>query len=119
MKEIKAYIRPHMLDRVIDALEAEPDRPGVTISEVRGFGHASGGGPARMTERTKLEIVVSADQVQTVVDLILRHARTGKAGDGKIFVSDVERAVRVSTGEGDEAAVRPRSKPPSGSPDAT
>ncbi|PEN05561.1 hypothetical protein CRI93_12765 [Longimonas halophila] len=106
MKEIKAFVRPHQADHVIDALESSPDSPGVTVSDVRGFGHPKGGGPARLTERTKLEIVVPDDQVEDVLSAIIEHARTGRFGDGKIFVSDVADAVRIRTGERGAAAVR-------------
>lgn len=106
MKEIKAFVRPHQADHVIDVLEAQPDAPGVTVSDVRGFGHPKGGGPAQLAERTKLEIVVPDEQVESVLDTIIEHARTGRFGDGKIFVSDVEEAVRIRTGERGVAAVR-------------
>ncbi len=106
MKEIKAFVRPHQADRVIDALENSPEAPGVTVSDVRGYGHPKGGGPARLTERTKLEIVVPDDRVEAVLDTIIAHAHTGRFGDGKIFVSPVEEAVRIRTNERGEAAVR-------------
>lgn len=106
MKEIKAYLRPNRVDAVVDALEADADRPGVTVTEVRGFGHPKGGGPARLTRRAKLEIVVPDDQVERVVEIIVRKARTGEHGDGKIFISDVADAVRVRTGERGTTAVR-------------
>ena len=105
MKEIKAYIRPHQLDRVVDALEAKPESPGVTVSEVKGFGHPKGGGPAELMRRAKLEIVVPDTQVESIITLITEHAQTGNFGDGKIFVSDVEGAVRIRTGERGEEAV--------------
>ena len=105
MKEIKAYIRPHQLDRTVDALEAGPEGPGVTVSEVKGFGHPKGGGPARLTKRAKLEIVVPDDEVEETIQAIIEHARTGNFGDGKIFVSDVEAALRIRTGERGTAAV--------------
>lgn len=106
MKEIKAYLRPHMVDPVVDALETEPGLPGVTVSEVTGFGHAAGGGPVELTERAKLEIVVPDAEVEHVVGVIVQEARTGAPGDGKIFVSDVTGAVRIRTGERGEAAVK-------------
>jgi nitrogen regulatory protein P-II 1 len=100
------YLRPHQLDSVIDALEARSDSPGVTVAHVHGFGHPKGGGPAEFLERRKLEIVVPDDWVEDVVDIIVDEAHTGRYGDGKIFVSDVEEAVRIRTGERGEAAVR-------------
>lgn len=105
MKEIKAYIRPHQLDRVIDALEADPESPGVTVSEVKGFGHPKGGGPAQLARRVKLETVVRDKQVEKIIRVIAEHARTGRFGDGKIFVSGVEAAVRIRTGERGRKAV--------------
>ena len=105
MKEIKAYVRPHMADHVIDALEAEPDRPGVTVTNVKGFGHPKQDEPAELSRRAKMEIVVPDEQVETVVELIVKHARTGRVGDGKIFVYSVDEAVRVRTGERGKAAV--------------
>lgn len=106
MKEIKAYLRPHMLDAVVDALEARSEMPGVTVVEVRGFGHVEGDGPVELTERVKLEIVVPDAMADRVVDTIVEEARTGSAGDGNVFVSDVADAVRIRTGERGEAAVR-------------
>ena len=105
MKEIKAYLRPHMVDHVIDALEAAPNRPGVTVTRVEGFGHPRQDEPAELSRRAKLEIVVPDAQVETVIALIVEHARTGRVGDGKIFVYSVEDAVRVRTGERGKVAV--------------
>ena len=105
MKEIKAYVRPHMTDHVIDALEATPDRPGVTVTKVEGFGHPRAGEPAELSRVAKLETVVPDEQVEAVIDVIVEHARTGRVGDGKIFVSTVEEAVRIRTGESGRAAV--------------
>jgi nitrogen regulatory protein P-II 1 len=106
MKEIKAYIRTTMIDAVMDALESEPDRPGMTVTEVRGFGHPKQGEPPVLQTLAKLEIVVMDNQVQSVVDLILKHARTGRYGDGKIFVSNVEKAYRIRTGDQGTDALR-------------
>jgi len=105
MKEIKAYIRSEMLDIVLDAIAALANSPAVTVVPVRGFGHPKGGGPPGLVERTKLEIVVPDPQVETVVKCVLQHARTGAAGDGKVFVSTVEAAARIRTGERGEGAV--------------
>lgn len=105
MKEIKAYVRPHMLDHVIDALEATPDRPGVTVTKVEGFGHPRAGEPAELARRAKLEIVVPDEQVEAVIGVIVEHARTGRVGDGKIFVYSVDEAVRIRTGERGRDAV--------------
>lgn len=109
MKEIKAYLRPHQLDEVVDALEADPESPGVTVTEVKGYGHPKGGGPAEFTRRVKLETVVPEAWVDRVVETIIEKARTGRFGDGKIFVSSVNRAIRIRTGEkGDEALTHPQ-----------
>lgn len=99
MKEIKAYLRPHMLDRVVDALETESDTPGLSVSRVQGWGHPKRGGPPRFTKRVKLEMIVPDGWVERVVTLIEEKARTGRPGDGKIFVSSVDQAVRIRTGE--------------------
>jgi nitrogen regulatory protein P-II 1 len=106
MKEIKAYLRPHMVDAVVDALESQPRTPGVTVTEVKGFGHRAGGGPVELTERVKLEIVVPDSEVERIVDTIVEKARTGSPGDGKVFVSKVTEAVRIRTGERGRVAVR-------------
>ncbi|MGH7545379.1 MAG: P-II family nitrogen regulator [Gemmatimonadota bacterium] len=113
MKLIKAFLRPEMLDAVVDAVEKLPGAPGLTVSTVRGFGHRIEGGPAQMTERVKLEIVVTDEDVEGVLALIADRARTGRTGDGKIFVTEVAEAVRVRTGERGDAAVRPATARPS------
>ena len=77
MKEIKAYVRPHMVDHVIDALEAASDRPGVTVTRVEGFGHPRQDEPAELSRRAKLEIVVPDAQVETVIALICRARAHG------------------------------------------
>jgi nitrogen regulatory protein P-II 1 len=107
MKEIKAIIRPHRLDAALEALHTHPELPGVTVSTVRGFGrtvgrHQPSSGAAVQygtTEMAKLECVVNDDQVDTIVGLIQQAARTGNAGDGKIFVYNIERTVKIRTGE--------------------
>lgn len=112
MKEIKAYIRPHQVDHVVDALEAQSTSPGVTVTDVRGYGHPKGGGPAQITERAKLEIVVLDEYVEATIKTIVEHARTGNFGDGKIFISDITDAVRIRTGERSRAVVKfPKSSP--------
>lgn len=107
MKEIKAIIQPFMQADVFEALAKCDDLPGVTVESTAGWGRskaaradrtveASG---HRFAEKVKLEIVVEDDQVEEIVDIIEEHARTGKPGDGKIFVTDVDEAVRIRTGE--------------------
>lgn len=105
MKEIKAIIQPFMADNVVAALREMAKLPGVTVSEVRGFGH----GRATDTEssaqdaevfgvrKVKLEIVVSDDLLDEVVAIITSHAHTGNPGDGKIFISEVSDIVHIRT----------------------
>lgn len=99
MKEIKAYLREDMIERVIDSLEALDTPPGLSLSDVRGLGHIEKPKPpARFLERVKLEIVVPNDQADEIIRTIMENARTSYHGDGLVFVSDVERVVRVRTG---------------------
>lgn len=106
MKEIKAFIRINMIDYVIDALEALPEPPGITISDVRGWGHVKAEDEARLTNRIKLETVIPDKRVAEILDVILEKGKTGNFGDGKIFVSDIEKAIRIRTGEIDEDVIR-------------
>jgi nitrogen regulatory protein P-II 1 len=113
MKEIKAIIQPFVADKVISGLREMPDLPGVTLSEVKGFGRQRVLGPSNSSEdvvifgvkKIKLEIVVPNDLLQKVVDLISKYAHTGNAGDGKIFISNVDEAVKIRTGEHMEEAL--------------
>ena len=111
MKEIVAIIRPNKLDEVKDALE-ELGCHGMTVTEVKGRGRLLGitesyrGSDYRidMLPKTRLEIVVADEQVDNVIDKIVKTAQTGDIGDGKIFISPVEEVVRIRTGErGNEA----------------
>ncbi|WP_136807934.1 P-II family nitrogen regulator [Desulfosediminicola flagellatus] len=112
MKKIEAIIKPFKLDDVKDALN-EIGLKGMTISEVKGYGRQKGHteiyrGAEYVVDfipKVKIEIVVPADQVDLVVDKIRDAANTNKIGDGKIFVTPVERVVRVRTGEEGEGAV--------------
>ena len=113
MKEIKAIIQPFMLDKVFDALREHGGLPGATVSDVVGWGKSradnaaetvSEGGSA-FAKKTKLEIVVADEQVESIVDVITRAAQTGRPGDGKIFVSKVLEAVKVRTAERGEDAI--------------
>lgn len=109
MKEIKAYIRDNMVDQVVDALEAIPEVPGVAVSRITGFGHTHAGDDATVrVEMSKLEVDVPDDQVATVVDCIVRNSRTraGHPGDGKVFVSGLEEAVRIADGARGESILR-------------
>ena len=112
MKKIEAIIKPFKLDDVKDALN-EIGITGMTISEVKGYGRQKGHteiyrGAEYIVDfipKVKIEIVVSAEQVDEVVDKVRAAANTGKIGDGKIFVLPIERVVRVRTGEEDRDAV--------------
>ena len=112
MKKIEAIIKPFKLDEVKDAL-AEVGIEGMTVSDVKGFGRTGGKkevyrGAEYIVDfvpKTKLEIVVQDEQVRMVVEAIERAARTGKIGDGKVFVVPVEHAVRIRTGETGPEAV--------------
>lgn len=104
MKEIKAIIRPHQLDTVLDALHAHPELPGVTVSHVRGFGRTAGRtGSDSMpvqygtAEMVKLECVVNDDLLDVVIDIIQTASCTGQVGDGKIFILDVLELVKIRT----------------------
>lgn len=103
MEEIKAIIRTERLLDVVHALQALPAMPGLTVSTVRGFGRrspASPGEPPAFDEAalSKLEAVVDAGMTAAVVDVIVREARTGRPGDGKIFVAPVSGAVQIRDG---------------------
>ena len=112
MKKIEAVIKPFKLDDVREAL-SEIGIAGMTAIEVKGFGRQKGHtelyrGAEYVVDflpKVMIEIVVRDDQVDACVEAITETARTGKIGDGKIFVSDVERAYRIRTGERDEEAV--------------
>lgn len=101
MKEIKAYIREHMLDHVVDALAAIPDMPGIAVVHLREYGHATSDGGLVRVDMAKLEIDVDDALVTAVVDTLVTHARTGDGhpGDGRVFVSDLARAVRIADGQ--------------------
>ena len=106
MKKVEAIIRPFKLDEVKIAL-VNAGVVGMTVSEVRGFGRQKGQTEryrgseytVEFLQKLKIEIVVEDDQVDMVVDKVITAARTGEIGDGKIFVSPVERIIRIRTGE--------------------
>jgi nitrogen regulatory protein P-II 1 len=112
MKKIEAIIKPFKLDEVREAL-SEIGVTGLTVTEVKGFGRQKGHtelyrGAEYVVDflpKIKLEIVVADRDVEASIDAIVKAARTGKIGDGKIFVFPVEQVVRIRTGETDEAAV--------------
>ena len=106
MKKIEAIIRPFKLDEVKEALMEEGIR-GLTISEVRGYGRQKGhtetyrGSEYRIEfiPKIKIEVVVEDDKTEKVVDAILKTAKTGQVGDGKIFIYDVKDVIRIRTEE--------------------
>ena len=112
MKLISAVIKPFKLDETREALSAL-GVSGITVTEVKGFGRQKGHtelyrGAEYVVDflpKMKIEVVVAESQVDQVIDAVIGAARTGKIGDGKIFVSDVERVIRIRTGEENEAAV--------------
>jgi nitrogen regulatory protein P-II 1 len=112
MKKIEAIIKPFKLDEVCEALN-EIGISGLTVTEVKGFGRQKGHtelyrGAEYVVDflpKIKIEIVVLAKQVDSVIETIIGSARTGKIGDGKIFVTNIEQVVRIRTGETDETAI--------------
>jgi nitrogen regulatory protein P-II 1 len=112
MKKIEAIVRVYKLEDVKNAL-AEKGVHGMTITEVQGFGRQKGHTEMyRGTEyavdfvpKRKIEVVVRDDQVRTVIDTIMSVAQTGQIGDGKIFVTKLEEAIRIRTGETGEDAL--------------
>jgi len=112
MKKIEAIIKPFKIEEVKDAL-AEAGITGMTVSEVKGYGRQAGHtelyrGAEYVVDfipKIKIEVVVNEQDVDNVVEKIVSAARTGKIGDGKIFVTDVERVIRIRTGEEDEEAI--------------
>ncbi|MBN2196194.1 MAG: P-II family nitrogen regulator [Polyangiaceae bacterium] len=112
MKKIDAIIKPFKLDEVKDAL-SEVGVQGMTVTEVKGFGRTGGKkevyrGSAYVVDfvpKVKIEVVVADDLVQPILDAIEKSAKTGRIGDGKIFIYDVHDAVRIRTGERGEAAI--------------
>ena len=112
MKKIEAIIKPFKLDEVKDALNAIGIK-GMTVTEVKGYGRQKGHteiyrGAEYVVDfipKIKLEIIIDEAQVDQVIDTIIKVSRTGKIGDGKIFVLPVERVIRVRTGETGSEAV--------------
>jgi nitrogen regulatory protein P-II 1 len=113
MIELKAIIQPFQLNQVIEALQRIEGLPGVTVSEVRGFGKARAAnaedkmveGTIEYARKAKLEIVIPEHLLDRVLQTILDHAHTGNPGDGKIFVSEIIDVVKIRTGERGEGAI--------------
>ena len=112
MKKIEAIIKPFKLDEVREAL-SEVGVTGLTVTEVKGFGRQKGHtelyrGAEYVVDflpKIKIEVVVADGSVEQALEAIIKAARTGKIGDGKIFVTPVEQIVRIRTGETDESAI--------------
>ena len=112
MKKIEAIVRHYKLEEIKNALTAAGVQ-GMTVSEVRGFGRQRGHKEQyRGAEYTvdflpkvKMELVVSDDLVKTAIDTIIKNARTGQVGDGKIFVTALEQVIRIRTGEAGSEAI--------------
>jgi len=112
MKMIVAVIKPSRLDAALDAV-TEAGASGLTVTEVRGYGRQKGKTEVyrgaeyevKLLPKVKLEIAVSDDMEAGVVEALAQAANTGKIGDGKIFVLDLETAIRIRTGERDTAAI--------------
>ena len=112
MKQVTAIIKPFKLDEVREAL-AEAGVSGLTVIEVKGFGRQKGHtelyrGAEYVVDflpKIRVEVVLPDDRVEGAIEAILKAARTGKIGDGKIFVSPVEQAIRIRTGESGDAAL--------------
>lgn len=106
MKKIEAIIRPFKLDEIKEALLEEGVR-GLTISEVRGYGRQKGHKETyrgseyqiEFVPKIKIEVVVNDNQVETIVEAILKIGKTNQVGDGKIFIYNIEDAIRIRTGE--------------------
>jgi nitrogen regulatory protein P-II 1 len=112
MKKVEAIIKPFKLDEVKDAL-AEVGIQGMTVTEVKGFGRTGGKrevyrGSAYVVDfvpKVKIEVVVPDGMVPHVIEAVEKSAKTGRIGDGKVFVTNIEEAVRIRTGERGEDAI--------------
>lgn len=112
MKLITAIIKPSRLDAVVDAV-TEAGASGLTVTEVRGYGRQKGKTEiyrgaeyaVKLLPKVKIEAAVPSDVVEKVVEALAAAANTGKIGDGKVFVTDLEQALRIRTGERDAAAI--------------
>jgi nitrogen regulatory protein P-II 1 len=112
MKKVEAIIKPFKLDEVREAL-SELGVTGLTVTEVKGFGRQKGHtelyrGAEYVVDflpKVKVEVIVADTLVDRAIEAVIKAARTGKIGDGKIFVTNVEQVVRIRTGESGEAAV--------------
>ena len=112
MKKIEAVIKPFKLEDVKDAL-AQTGVTGMTVSDVKGYGRQQGHSElyrgaeyvVDFLPKIKLELIVADENVDSIISVIIEAAKTGKIGDGKIFVSPIEKIIRIRTGEEDEEAI--------------
>ena len=112
MKKIEAIIRSHKIDEVQSAL-LEANFSGLTVSEVRGYGRQKGHKEIyrgaeyniNFVPKAKIELICSDDKLESAVSIIINNSKTGQVGDGKIFILDVEEAVRIRTEESGESAI--------------
>ena len=112
VKKIEAIIKPFKLDEVKEALQ-EVGLTGITVTEAKGFGRQKGHtelyrGAEYVVDflpKVKIEVVVKDEDAERCIDAIVKAARTGKIGDGKIFITSVDQVIRIRTGETDEAAI--------------
>ncbi len=112
MKKIEAIIKPYKLEDVKDALR-EVEVSGMTVSEVKGYGRQQGHSElyrgaeyvVDFLPKIKIEIVVKKEDLEKAVDAIIQSAKTGKIGDGKIFITNIEKVIRIRTNEKNEEAI--------------
>jgi nitrogen regulatory protein P-II 1 len=112
MKKIEAIVRPHLLEAVKNALQ-EVGVVGMTITEVKGFGRQKGHTETyrgseykvELIPKVKIEVALPAELAESAIEAVLKTAKTGKFGDGKVFVSSLEDVVRIRTGEHGEQAL--------------
>lgn len=112
MKKIEAIIRPHKLDEIQKALQ-ESGFGGLTVLEARGYGRQKGHKEIyrgseyniEFVPKLKIEIICKDEEAEKAIDLIIAHAKTGEVGDGKIFILQVEQAIRIRTEESGESAI--------------
>ena len=112
MKKIEAIIKPFKLEDVKDAL-SEAGITGMTVSDVKGYGRQQGHSElyrgaeyvVDFLPKIKIELIIADNDVDSTIELIIAAAKTGKIGDGKIFISPIERIIRIRTGEENEEAI--------------
>jgi len=112
MKKIEAIVRPHLLEAVKNALQ-EAGVVGMTVSEVKGYGRQKGHTETyrgseykiELVPKVKIEVAIAEELAEGAVDAVLKTAKTGKFGDGKVFISSLEDVVRIRTGEHGEQAL--------------